>query len=155
MATVTVPDDCPLTPGQHEVLLLVTDGMTYQQAALKLGVTESTIRTHAHLAYQRLGVSNAAGAAVAFMRRGWHRQAPAPPEPPRPAGRAPFPLPPFAGPYLEALDRHLADGDDQDAKRDLSVAAIGLTARKPAPRDRDAFLDRVLHGLGQPSRRTA
>lgn len=153
MAAGAVPDDCPLTRGQHEVLALVTDGMTYQQAALELGLAESTVRSHASSAYARLGVSNAAGAAVQFMRRGWHRQASAPeppeePVPERPAGRKPFPLPPFAAPYLEALDRHLADGDDQAAQRDLSVAAIGLTGRKPPQRDRDVFLDRVLAGLG-------
>lgn len=147
-----MPEGCPLSQHQFGVLLRLTNGLTYKQAARELDVSDTTVRSHAHNAYRLLGVSNAAGAAVVFMSHGWHyhQQAPPPPEPQRgrSQGRQPFPLPPFAPAYIDALDRHLADGTDLAAQRDLSIAAIGLTARKPAPRDRDAFLDRVIRALG-------
>lgn len=62
----------PLTRRQHEVLLLVAvEGLTYKQVAFRLGLTADCVRSHAHNAYQRLGVVNAQQAAVKFIRNGW------------------------------------------------------------------------------------
>lgn len=53
------------------MLLVCVEGLTYKQAALRLGVSGDCVRTHAHNAYRRLGVTNAQQAAVRFIREGW------------------------------------------------------------------------------------
>lgn len=145
-----VPEGCPLSDRQYEILYWITQGKEYTEVASLLGISHSTVRTHTHHAYKILGVKSASAATVMFMREGWHAEKPAEPQGERPAildHSAYAGLPPFAPAYLEAFDRHLADGDDSAAARDMSVAAIGLTARKPRARDRDAFLDTVIDGL--------
>lgn len=131
-----VPADCPLRQREFEVLYLLTQGLTYKETAGELRIAVTTVRTHIHNAYKTLGVPDSTTATVKFMQQGWHRFA------------AATDLPPFATPYLDALDRHLADGDDIEAQQDLRIAGLGLVRRKTAVRDRDAFLDRVIDGLG-------
>jgi len=147
-----VPDDCPLSARQYEVMYWITQGKTQIEVAELLGMAQSTVRTTTHHVYKILGVPNAAAAAVHFMRKGWHAEeaaAPSAEQPPQRLDHSAYAgLPSFAPAYLHALDRHLADGDDKDAARDMSVAMIGLTKQKPAARDREAFLDAVIDGLG-------
>lgn len=145
-----VPEDCPLTARQYEILYWITQGKEQKEVAHLLGLSHSAVRTHCHYAYKLLGVPSATAATVMFMRKGWHAEETATPsaEQPQHLDHSAYAgLPAFAPAYLNALDRHLADGDDKDAARDMSVAMIGLTARKPATRDREAFLDTIIDAL--------
>lgn len=63
-----------MTGRQTDVLRLLCDGLTYKQTAARLGIAASTVRTHAHAAYGRLGVVNSAQAAVVMIRNGWDRR---------------------------------------------------------------------------------
>lgn len=56
------------------MLLVCVEGLTYKQAAYRLGLTDNCVRSHAHNAYQRLGVVNAQQAAVRFIRSGWDQE---------------------------------------------------------------------------------
>lgn len=64
----TVPGGICLTDRQVEVLRLLAKGTNYRQIARQLGITESTVKQHAHAAYQILGVSNRTEAITAAAR---------------------------------------------------------------------------------------
>jgi DNA-binding CsgD family transcriptional regulator len=51
-----------LTPRQNELLRLVAAGHTNTQIARRLGISESTVRTHLENIYEKLGVSSRAAA---------------------------------------------------------------------------------------------
>lgn len=70
-ATPTVPADCALTTQQLRVLRLLAEGLTYAQIADRLGCGTSTVRTHLHQAYQRLGVGTSYQAVLACAKAGW------------------------------------------------------------------------------------
>jgi putative nucleotidyltransferase with HDIG domain len=61
----------PLTPMQHKVLLGLRRGLTYKQIAAELQVSESTVRSHLHKAYERMGVVDRAQAVLLAQDRGW------------------------------------------------------------------------------------
>lgn len=63
--------ESPLSPGQARVLRGLATGRTYKQIAADLGLATSTVRTHAHQAYTRLGVSDRAQAVLLATERGW------------------------------------------------------------------------------------
>ena len=56
---------------QVKVLQGLSQGMTYKQIAAGLQVSESTVRSHLHKAYQRLGVVDRAQAVLLARDRGW------------------------------------------------------------------------------------
>ena len=64
-------DLVPLTQRQHEVLLLLADGLDNAQIALSLGITQRTARAHVSSVLERLGVENRTQAAVTAVRRGY------------------------------------------------------------------------------------
>jgi DNA-binding NarL/FixJ family response regulator len=61
----------PLTPGQQRVLQGLRRGLTYKQIAADLQVSESTVRSHLHKTYERLGVIDRAQAVLLAHDRGW------------------------------------------------------------------------------------
>ena len=61
----------PLTPMQQKVLLGLRRGQTYKQIAADLQVSESTVRSHLHKTYERLGVVDRAQAVLLAQDRGW------------------------------------------------------------------------------------
>ena len=61
----------PLTPMQQKVLLGLRRGQTYKQIAVDLQVSESTVRSHLHKTYARLGVVDRAQAVLLAEDRGW------------------------------------------------------------------------------------
>ena len=58
--------DCPLSPRQYEVVTTLMCGLTYKQAASKLGISPSTVRTNTHTAYERLAVPGSLEIALAL-----------------------------------------------------------------------------------------
>ena len=64
-------DPSPLTPMQQKVPVGLRRGQTYKQIAAALAVSESTVRSHLHKTYERLGVVDRAQAVALAQHRGW------------------------------------------------------------------------------------
>ncbi len=62
----TVTDDkiASLTPKQHKILLMFADGLLNKQIAYELGLSESTIKSHASTIFLKLGVRNRTQAVI-------------------------------------------------------------------------------------------
>lgn len=61
----------PLSPQQRHVLRGLADGKVYKEIALDMGVSASTVRTHVHVVYKKLGVVDRAQAVLQATERGW------------------------------------------------------------------------------------
>ncbi len=59
-----------LSDREHDVLLLLADGLSAAEIAPKLHLSESTVKSHVARIYQKLGASNRAQALVTAMRIG-------------------------------------------------------------------------------------
>lgn len=57
-----------LSPKEIEVLEALALGETYKQIAYRMGLAESTVRTHLHGVYEKLGVVDRAQAALLYLR---------------------------------------------------------------------------------------
>lgn len=53
-----------LTPKQHQILLMFADGLLNKQIAYDLGLSESTIKSHASTIFLKLGVKNRTQAVI-------------------------------------------------------------------------------------------
>lgn len=63
----------PLSPRETEVLRELAEGATYQEAADRLKMSLSTMRTHVQRIYGKLGVTTKAEATTLAHRQGWVR----------------------------------------------------------------------------------
>jgi DNA-binding NarL/FixJ family response regulator len=59
-----------LTPRQREILILITQGCSNKQIAIKLGIREQSVRNQVTKILRRLGVVNRTEAAVLALRKG-------------------------------------------------------------------------------------
>ena len=59
-----------LTKREKEVFLLLIDNLSTKDIALKLGISEKTVRNHISNAMQKLGVKGRASAVVELLRLG-------------------------------------------------------------------------------------
>lgn len=67
----TAPMGVPtLTPRQHEILLLMAQGMQNKDIASELGMLEGTVKVHVKSILQKLGVNNRTHAVVTGLRQG-------------------------------------------------------------------------------------
>ena len=57
----------PLTPRQKQVMVMIGQGLSNKGIALKLGITEATIKMHITEIFKRLGVQNRTEAALAVQ----------------------------------------------------------------------------------------
>jgi putative nucleotidyltransferase with HDIG domain len=64
-------EPCPLSTREVEVLRRLRDGKVYKQIALELGLSTSTVRTHLHNTYAKLGAVDRAQAVLIATQRGW------------------------------------------------------------------------------------
>ena len=64
-------DPCPLSSREQEVLRRLAEGKVYKQIALELGLSTSTVRTHLHNIYGKLGAVDRAQAVLMAAERGW------------------------------------------------------------------------------------
>lgn len=60
-----------VSPRQREVLRALAEGKVYRDIARELGVSPSTVRTHLHHLYGKIGVSDRAQAVLLAAREGW------------------------------------------------------------------------------------
>ncbi|PRZ44163.1 LuxR family two component transcriptional regulator [Antricoccus suffuscus] len=70
MGQVGKPAAATLSPRETEVLRLIADGSTNRQAAEKLYIGETTIKTHLLHVYEKLGVRDRAAAVGEAYKRG-------------------------------------------------------------------------------------
>jgi putative nucleotidyltransferase with HDIG domain len=63
--------DCPLSPREVEVLRGLARGMVYKQIASHLGLSSSTVRSHLHNIYGKLGAGDRAQAVLIATEKGW------------------------------------------------------------------------------------
>ena len=64
-------DPCPLSAREVEVLRRLAEGKVYKQIALELNLSTSTVRTHLHNTYTKLGAVDRAQAVLLATERGW------------------------------------------------------------------------------------
>ena len=64
-------DPCPLSAREVDVLKHLAEGKVYKQIALDLGLSTSTVRTHLHNTYAKLGAVDRAQAVLVATQRGW------------------------------------------------------------------------------------
>jgi putative nucleotidyltransferase with HDIG domain len=63
--------DCPLSEREIEVLRGLARGLVYKQIASELGLSSSTVRSHLHNIYGKLGAGDRAQAVLVATERGW------------------------------------------------------------------------------------
>ena len=61
----------PLSVQQRQALRGLAEGKVYKEIAHDMGVSASTVRTHLHVAYRKLGVVDRAQAVLRAAERGW------------------------------------------------------------------------------------
>jgi putative nucleotidyltransferase with HDIG domain len=64
-------EPCPLSSRELEVLKRLAQGMVYKQIAHELALSTSTVRTHLHNIYGKLGAVDRAQAVLHATERGW------------------------------------------------------------------------------------
>jgi putative nucleotidyltransferase with HDIG domain len=64
-------EPCPMSARELDVLKRLAKGMVYKQIASELGLSTSTIRTHLHNVYGKLGAMDRAQAVLIATERGW------------------------------------------------------------------------------------
>lgn len=64
-------EPCPLSTRELDVLKRLGQGMVYKQIALELHLSTSTVRTHLHNIYGKLGAVDRAQAVLLATERGW------------------------------------------------------------------------------------
>jgi putative nucleotidyltransferase with HDIG domain len=64
-------DPCPLSARELDVLKHLAEGKVYKQIALDLSLSTSTVRTHLHNTYAKLGAVDRAQAVLLATQRGW------------------------------------------------------------------------------------
>ncbi|MEO8093031.1 MAG: HDOD domain-containing protein [bacterium] len=64
-------DPCPLSQREVEALRGLSEGKVYKQIARELNLSVSTIRTHLHNVYRKIGVVDRAQAVLLSRDRGW------------------------------------------------------------------------------------
>jgi DNA-binding NarL/FixJ family response regulator len=62
---------CPLSTREVEILTRLAQGNVYKQIALELSLSTSTVRTHLHNIYGKLGAVDRAQAVLVATERGW------------------------------------------------------------------------------------
>jgi putative nucleotidyltransferase with HDIG domain len=64
-------DPCPLSDRELDVLKRLAEGKVYKQIALELQLSTSTVRTHLHNIYGKLGAVDRAQAVLLATEQGW------------------------------------------------------------------------------------
>lgn len=64
-------DPCPMSARELDVLTHLAKGMVYKQIAAELSLSTSTVRTHLHNIYRKLGANDRAQAVLSARDRGW------------------------------------------------------------------------------------
>ncbi|HEX6228152.1 MAG TPA: HDOD domain-containing protein [Solirubrobacterales bacterium] len=66
-----IVEPCPLSARELDVLRYLSEGMVYKQIASEMQLSVSTIRTHLHNVYGKIGAVDRAQAVLTARERGW------------------------------------------------------------------------------------
>ena len=66
----TSSESTRLTTREHDVLMLLAEGLSAAEIGMRLHLSESTVKSHVAHLYQKLGATNRAQALVTAMRVG-------------------------------------------------------------------------------------
>ena len=66
-------DPCPLSGRELEVVKQLAKGSVYKEIAHDLDLSVSTVRSHLHNSYHKLGAGDRAQAVLIATERGWIR----------------------------------------------------------------------------------
>jgi putative nucleotidyltransferase with HDIG domain len=69
--TARISEPCPLSARELDVLRHLSEGMVYKQIASEMHLSVSTIRTHLHNVYGKIGAVDRAQAVLTARDRGW------------------------------------------------------------------------------------
>jgi putative nucleotidyltransferase with HDIG domain len=69
--TSRISEPCPLSARELDVLRHLSEGMVYKQIATEMHLSVSTIRTHLHNVYGKIGAVDRAQAVLIARDRGW------------------------------------------------------------------------------------
>jgi DNA-binding NarL/FixJ family response regulator len=69
--TSRISEPCPLSARELDVLRHLSEGMVYKQIAGEMQLSVSTIRTHLHNVYGKIGAVDRAQAVLTARDRGW------------------------------------------------------------------------------------
>jgi putative nucleotidyltransferase with HDIG domain len=69
--TSRISEPCPLSSRELDVLRHLSEGMVYKQIATEMHLSVSTIRTHLHNVYGKIGAVDRAQAVLMARDRGW------------------------------------------------------------------------------------
>ena len=64
-------EPCPLSARELDALRGLGEGMVYKQIAQELTLSVSTVRTHLHNVYRKIGAVDRAQAVLIARERGW------------------------------------------------------------------------------------
>jgi DNA-binding NarL/FixJ family response regulator len=70
-AHVEVPEDCPLSPREYQVLRHAALGMTNRKIGDKVGLSEDTIKTHLRRVLVKLSARDRTSAVATGYEEGW------------------------------------------------------------------------------------
>jgi DNA-binding NarL/FixJ family response regulator len=68
---IRISEPCPLSSRELDVLRHLSDGKVYKQIAGEMHLSVSTIRTHLHNVYGKIGAVDRAQAVLTARDRGW------------------------------------------------------------------------------------
>ena len=63
----------PISPREMEILQFVTNGLSNKEIAVRLGISQQTVKNHMTSILKKLNVEDRTQAAVNAIRRGWVR----------------------------------------------------------------------------------
>jgi DNA-binding NarL/FixJ family response regulator len=64
-------EPCPLTDKELQALRGLAAGKVYKEIAVDLGIATSTVRSHLHKTYKKVGATDRAQAVLLATERGW------------------------------------------------------------------------------------
>lgn len=64
-------EPCPLSRREVDALRGLAEGKVYKEIAAEMGLSASTVRTHLHNVYRKIGASDRAQAVLVARERGW------------------------------------------------------------------------------------
>jgi DNA-binding NarL/FixJ family response regulator len=64
-------EPCPLSRREIDALRGLAEGKVYKEIAAEMGLSASTVRTHLHNVYRKIGAADRAQAVLVARERGW------------------------------------------------------------------------------------
>lgn len=147
-----VPEGCPLSRRQYQVMCGLAAGRTYLEIARGLGISHSTVREHAHVAFRHLGVTGrgASCAVVAMKDSGWLGAKPRRPQEPPDPHLTPVQLAYAACFAALCRERTSRAAAIVTVAFGLLTAVHALPSRPRQPPDIDELLLRLARGVTRP-----